>query len=47
MENFEPLTEELKEALVWEHPDGLWRVLAEEYPQQEITVADLLGVDDH
>jgi hypothetical protein len=47
MENLKPMNEELKEALVREHRDGIWLVLAEEYPQQEITVGDLLGVDEH
>ena len=47
MENLKPMTEDLNEALVWEHPDGIWLVLAEEYPQQQITAGDLLGVDEH
>ena len=47
MEDLKPLTEDLKEVLVEEHPDGLWLVLAEEYPQQQITAVDLLGVDEH
>jgi hypothetical protein len=47
MENLKPMTEDLKEALVQEHPDGLWLVPAEEYPQQQITAGDLLGVDEH
>lgn len=44
MEERKPLTDELEEILVREHPDGLWLVLAEEYPQQQITAGDLLGV---
>ena len=45
-EELTPLTEDLKEALVQEHPDRLWLVLVEEYPQYQITAGDLLGVDD-
>jgi hypothetical protein len=37
---------ELDEILVREHPDGLWLVLGEEYPQQQITAGDLLGFDE-
>ena len=40
------LTNELDEILVREHQDGLWLVLAEEYPRQQITAGDLLGVDE-
>lgn len=47
MEQLEPLTEDLKEALIREHPDGLWLVLAEEYPQPQTTAGDLLGIDEH
>lgn len=47
MKNLKPMTEDLKEALVREHPDGIWLVLAEEYPQQQTTAGDLLGVDEH
>ena len=47
MEDLKPLTDDSKQALVEEHPDGLWLVLAEEYPQQQITAGDLLGVDAH
>ena len=28
----EPMTDELKETIIREHPDGIWLVLAEEYP---------------
>jgi hypothetical protein len=38
----EPMTDELKEAIIREHPDGIWLVLAEEYPPDEVTVHDLL-----
>ena len=27
----EPMTDELKETIIREHPDGIWLVLAEEY----------------
>ncbi|MCW5979633.1 MAG: hypothetical protein KIT09_16260 [Bryobacteraceae bacterium] len=40
------LTEEQKQAIINEHPDGIWIVLAEEYPQAQTTTADLLGTDD-
>ena len=29
----EPMTDDLKEAIIREHPDGIWLVLAEEYPR--------------
>jgi hypothetical protein len=38
-------TQQLDEILVREHPDGLWLVLGEEYPEQQITAGDLLGID--
>jgi hypothetical protein len=47
MEDVKPMSENLKEALVSEHRDGLWLVFAEEYPQQQITAGDLLGIDEH
>ncbi len=47
MENLKPMTEDVKEALIRYHPDGIWLVLAEEYPQQQITAGDLLGFDEH
>ena len=28
----EPMTDEPKETIIREHPDGIWLVLAEEYP---------------
>jgi hypothetical protein len=28
----EPMTDELKEVIIRKHPDGIWLVLAEEYP---------------
>lgn len=46
MEEPRLLTDKLDEVLVREHPDGLWLVLADEYPQQQITAAELLGVDE-
>ncbi len=39
------LTEEQKQAIINEHPDGIWIVLAEDYPQDQTTAADLLGAD--
>ena len=41
----EPLSEELKEAIIREHPDGLWLVLAEEYASAQATVTDFLPAD--
>ena len=38
----EPTTDELKEAIIREHPDGIWLVLAEEYPPDIMTAHDLL-----
>ena len=38
----EPLTEELKDAIIREHPDGIWLVLAEENPTDIVTAYDLL-----
>ena len=37
------LTEEQKQAIISEHTDGIWIVLAEECPQAQTTAADLLG----
>ena len=34
----EPMTDDLKEAIIREHPDGIWLVLAEEYPPESRTV---------
>ena len=38
----EPMTDELKEVIIREHPDGIWLVLAEEYPPDIVTAHDLL-----
>lgn len=40
-----PMTEEMKETLTREHPEGLRVVLAEEFPQDWASVADLIGID--
>ncbi len=40
-----PMTEELKETLIREHPDGLRVVMAEEYSGDCVTVGDLVGMD--
>jgi hypothetical protein len=37
-----PLTEERKQQIIDEEPQGLWLVLREEYPQAEATSGDLL-----
>lgn len=39
----EPMTQELKETIIREHPDGIWLVLAEEYPPDVVTADDLPG----
>jgi hypothetical protein len=36
------MSDELKETIVHEHPDGIWLVLAEEYPPDVVTGHDLL-----
>lgn len=36
------MSEELKETIIREHPDGIWLVLAEEYPPDVLTADDLL-----
>ena len=36
----EPMTDDLKETIVREHLDGIWLVLAEEYPP-DLTAHDL------
>ncbi len=36
------MTEELKETIIREHPDGIWLVLAEENPPDVVTAHDLL-----
>ena len=38
----EPMTDELKETIIREQPDGIWLVLAEEYPPDVMTAHDLL-----
>jgi hypothetical protein len=38
----EPMTDELKETIIREHPDGIWLVLAEEDPPDVVTAKDLL-----
>jgi len=38
----EPMTEELKETIIREHPNGIWLVLAKEYPPDVVTAYDLL-----
>jgi hypothetical protein len=40
-----PLSEEQKHVIINEHPDGLWIVLNDEYPQDSGIAADLLGGD--
>ena len=42
----EPMTDELKETIIREHPDGIWLVLAEEYPADVATAFDLLCGND-
>ena len=39
-----PMTEEVKETLIREHPDGLRVVLAEEFPSECNAASDLLGI---
>ena len=36
------MSDELKETIIREHPDGIWLVLAEEYPPDVVTADDLL-----
>lgn len=39
-----PLTEDLKQTILNEHPDGVWIVLADEFPQSgEPGLAQLAG----
>ena len=38
----EPMTDELKETIIREHPHGIWLVLAEEYSANVTTACDLL-----
>jgi hypothetical protein len=44
-ETMTPLTEERKQEIISEHPDGLWLVLDEEYPRHNLTPGDLLCGD--
>jgi hypothetical protein len=37
-----PMADELKGIIIREHPDGIWLVLAEEYPPDIVTAHDLL-----
>jgi hypothetical protein len=39
----EAMTDELKETIIREHPDGIWLVLAEETPPDIVTAHDLLS----
>ena len=39
----DPMTDELKETIIREHPDGIWLVLSEENPRDIVTAHDLLG----
>jgi hypothetical protein len=41
----EALSEQLKDAIIREHPDGLWLVLAEEYSCDERAASDLCFAD--
>ena len=38
----EPMTDELKETIIHEHPEGIWLVLADENPPDVVTANDLL-----
>jgi hypothetical protein len=38
------MSDELKETIIREHPDGIWLVLAEENPPDIVTAHDLLCV---
>lgn len=44
-ETMTPLTEERKQEIINEQPDGLWLVLDEEYPRNHPTPGDLLCGD--
>lgn len=37
------MSDELKETIIREHPDGIWLVLAEEYPPEVVTAHDPLS----
>ena len=40
----QPLTEDLKQTILDEHPDGVWIVLADEFPQTvEPDLAEMAG----
>ena len=36
------MSDELKETIIREHSDGIWLVLAQEYPPDVVTADDLL-----
>ena len=38
----EPMTDEFKETIICEHPNGIWLVLAEENPPDVVTAYDLI-----
>ena len=38
----DPMTDELKETIIREHPDGIWLVLTEENPPEVQTADDML-----
>lgn len=40
-----PIPEDVKRALIEEHPDGLRVVLDDEYPQDLTTAGDLIGIN--
>jgi hypothetical protein len=40
-----PLTEERKQQIINEQPDGLWLVLNEEYPRDEALITELIGAE--
>jgi hypothetical protein len=42
---FKPIPEHVKQALIEEHPDGLRIVLEDEFPQDQTTAGDLIGIN--
>ena len=40
--SMDSMSDELKETIIREHPDGIWLVLAEENPPDIVTAHDLL-----
>jgi hypothetical protein len=40
-----PLTDERKQQIIDEQPDGLWLVLNEEYRRDESSITELLGAE--